>query len=136
MRRGDRSDRPVFVFCGSGGIGRRAGLRIQWGNPWGFESPLSHSSGIAGRADCSAIALPDASFASRRAGPARGRLFQNDIITAVLFPTPRKEVKSVADLQSVLSRAKDGDIVSLQVFNPGVQGAATRVVNIRVGSEK
>lgn len=27
---------------GSGGIGRRAGLRIQWGNPWGFESPLSH----------------------------------------------------------------------------------------------
>src|SRR5688500_12237765 len=29
---------------GSGGTGRRAGLRIQWGNPWGFESPLSHSS--------------------------------------------------------------------------------------------
>ena len=26
----------------SGGIGRRAGLRIQWGNPWEFESPLSH----------------------------------------------------------------------------------------------
>jgi serine protease Do len=70
------------------------------------------------------------------AGPARGRLFQNDVITAVLFPTPRKEVKSVADLQSVLSRAKDGDIVSLQVFNPDVQGAATRVVNIRVGSGK
>jgi len=36
----------------------------------------------------------------------------------------------------VLSRAKDGDIVSLQVFNPDVQGAATRVVNIRVGSGK
>jgi len=70
------------------------------------------------------------------AGPARGRLFQNDVITAVLFPTPRKEVHSVADLQSVLSRAKDGDIVSLQVFNPDVQGAATRVVNIRVGNEK
>ena len=28
--------------CGSGGIGRRAGLRIQWGNPSGFESRLSH----------------------------------------------------------------------------------------------
>ena len=27
---------------GSGGIGRRAGLRIQWGNPSGFESRLSH----------------------------------------------------------------------------------------------
>jgi len=70
------------------------------------------------------------------AGPARGRLFKDDVITAILFPTPRKEVHSVEDLQGVLSRAKDGDIVSLQVFNPGVQGAATRVVNIRVGSEK
>ena len=70
------------------------------------------------------------------AGPARGRLFQNDVITAVLFPTPRKDVHSVADLQAVLSRAKNGDIVSLQVFNPDVQGAATRVVNIRVGNAK
>ena len=70
------------------------------------------------------------------AGPARGRLFKDDIITAILFPTPRKEVHSVEDLQGVLSRAKDGDIVSLQVFNPGAQGVATRVVNIRVGSEK
>ena len=70
------------------------------------------------------------------AGPARGRLFKDDVITAILFPTPRKEVHSVEDLHGVLSRAKDGDIVSLQVFNPGVQGAATRVVNIRVGSEK
>ncbi len=26
----------------SGGIGRRAGFRCQWGNPWEFESPLSH----------------------------------------------------------------------------------------------
>jgi serine protease Do len=68
------------------------------------------------------------------AGPARGRLFPNDVVTAVLFPTPRKEVRSVEDLQSVLSRARDGDIVSLQVFNPDVQQAATRVVNIRVGS--
>ena len=51
-------------------------------------------------------------------GPARGQLFQNDIITAVLFPTPRKEVRAVADLQSILSRAKDGEIVSLLVFNP------------------
>jgi serine protease Do len=70
------------------------------------------------------------------AGPARGRLFPNDVVTAVLFPTPRKEVRSVEDLQSVLSRARDGDIVSLQVFNPDVQQAATRVVNIRVGSTR
>ena len=26
----------------SGGTGRRAGFRFQWGNPWGFESLLSH----------------------------------------------------------------------------------------------
>ena len=31
---------------GSGGIGRRAGLRIQWGNPCGFESRLSHSANM------------------------------------------------------------------------------------------
>jgi len=68
-------------------------------------------------------------------GPAYRRLFPNDVITAVLFPTPRKEVHSVADLQGVLSRAKDGDIVSLQVFNPDVPQAATRVVNIRVGQK-
>jgi hypothetical protein len=26
----------------SGETGRRAGLRIQWGNPWEFKSPLAH----------------------------------------------------------------------------------------------
>jgi hypothetical protein len=28
--------------CESGGIGRRAGLRIQSRKGWGFNSPLSH----------------------------------------------------------------------------------------------
>src|SRR5262249_24113354 len=28
--------------CESGGTGRRAGLRIRWGNPWGVDAPLSH----------------------------------------------------------------------------------------------
>jgi serine protease Do len=70
-------------------------------------------------------------------GPARGRLFRDDIVTAVLFPTPRKEVRSVSDLQGVLSRAKDGDIVSLLVLNPGAQQqSSTRVVNIRVGTDR
>ena len=27
-------------------FGRRAGLRIQWSNPWGFESPLSHGAKV------------------------------------------------------------------------------------------
>ena len=64
-------------------------------------------------------------------GPARNRLFPNDIITAVLFPTPRKEVRSMADLQSVLNRAKDGDYVSLLVFDARLN--TTRVANIRIG---
>ena len=35
---------PVFPLdpCESGEIGRRTRLRIWRGNPWGFESPLSH----------------------------------------------------------------------------------------------
>jgi serine protease Do len=67
-------------------------------------------------------------------GPARNRLFPNDIITAVLFPTPRKEVRSMADLQTVLNRAKDGDYVSLLVFDP--RQNATRVANIRIGGSE
>src|SRR2546425_7941656 len=33
-------------LCDRGGTGRRAGLRILWGNPWGFESLRSHSRGF------------------------------------------------------------------------------------------
>jgi hypothetical protein len=32
----------IIAICESGGIGRRTRLRIWRGNPWGFESPLSH----------------------------------------------------------------------------------------------
>src|SRR5581483_9134917 len=32
----------IIETCESGGIGRRTRLRIWRGNPWGFESPLSH----------------------------------------------------------------------------------------------
>ena len=32
----------LLPICESGGTGIRAGFRILWGNPWGFESPLSH----------------------------------------------------------------------------------------------
>lgn len=35
---------PGQLSRSGGGIGRRAGLRILWGNPWGFDSPLEHSS--------------------------------------------------------------------------------------------
>lgn len=32
---------PESAARASGGIGRRAGLRILWRDPWGFESPLA-----------------------------------------------------------------------------------------------
>src|SRR6266478_7733385 len=32
----------MFDPCESGGTGRRTRLRIWRGNPWGFDSPLSH----------------------------------------------------------------------------------------------
>jgi len=55
-----------------------------------------------------------------------------DVILEVLFPTPKRAVKSVNDLQTALAGLKSGDYVSLlvQSLRPG-QG--TRVVNIRVG---
>ena len=43
-RQGRQYILPVGLNGESGGIGRRAGFRFQWGNPWEFESPLSHQS--------------------------------------------------------------------------------------------
>src|SRR4030042_6522725 len=38
-----KPEKPLILdACESGGTGRRAGLRIQWGNLWGFKSPPSH----------------------------------------------------------------------------------------------
>ncbi|MBX9853934.1 MAG: trypsin-like peptidase domain-containing protein, partial [Gemmatimonadaceae bacterium] len=66
-------------------------------------------------------------------GPARDRLFAgSDIVLAVLYPTPRRDVRTVADLQDILSGLKDGDYVSLlvQSLDPRL---GQRVVNLRVG---
>src|SRR6202035_4848451 len=41
-RRGKPRLYGCFDSCESGEIGRRTRLRIWRGNPWGFESPLSH----------------------------------------------------------------------------------------------
>jgi serine protease Do len=69
-----------------------------------------------------------------QSGPAsHGKLFpQSDVITEILFPGPRRNVRSVSDLQKVLDRLKDGDVVSLSVYS--TQLKQTRVVNVRVGS--
>src|SRR5438132_7749391 len=36
----------IWYCSDRGGTGRRAGLRILWGNPWGFESLRSHPKSI------------------------------------------------------------------------------------------
>jgi serine protease Do len=69
-------------------------------------------------------------------GPAFNKLFPNDIIVAVLYPEPRKDVHSVSDLQDALARVKSGDYVTLLVYTVGAQGQAsqTRVVSLHVGA--
>jgi serine protease Do len=66
-----------------------------------------------------------------RSGVSSGKLFENDIITDVLHPGPRRAVTSVAELQAVLKSLKSGEIVSLYVFNP-LPPQTPRVVNIKM----
>ncbi len=68
-------------------------------------------------------------------GAARQQFFPNgiDIIVEVIYPAPRKAIKSTADLQAVLSKVSDGDYVSLLVYN--AQQQSTRVVSLKVGGE-
>ena len=65
-------------------------------------------------------------------GPAFQKLGPNDVIFQVLYPAPRREIRSAADLQAVLSKLKTGDYISLNVHSLA-QGAGDRVVNIRIG---
>jgi serine protease Do len=84
------------------------------------------------------------------AGPAHNKLAINDIIVAVLYPEPRHDVHTAADLQAALAKSKTGDYVSLLVYRlppqqqfrgqaPGEnQGAAsgnTAVVSLRIGGD-
>jgi Cu/Ag efflux protein CusF len=54
------------------------------------------------------------------------------VIFEVLYPGPRRPVRSVADFQAVLSKLKTGDYISLNVHSLS-QGGGDRVVNIRIG---
>jgi serine protease Do len=66
--------------------------------------------------------------------PAYGKLFQNgDVITEIIYPGPRRPVRSAADLQKALDSLKNGDVISLFVVTVSPQGQSTRVVNVRVG---
>ena len=66
-------------------------------------------------------------------GPARDKIAPGgDIVLEVLYPTPKRAVKSVGDLQAAVGALKEGDYVSLlvQSVDPRV---GQRVVNIRIG---
>src|SRR5687767_1427932 len=48
-------------------------------------------------------------------GPAYSKLIEQDVIFEVLYPAPRRAIRSPADLQNVLSGLKTGDYISLNV---------------------
>jgi serine protease Do len=66
-------------------------------------------------------------------GPADEKLSRNDVITEVLFPTPRRAINTPSDLQQVLSRMKPGDYVSLSVYSLAEPTHSPRIVNLQVG---
>jgi serine protease Do len=67
-------------------------------------------------------------------GASYGKLFeQQDVIFEVLFPAPRRQIRTPAELQAVLSQLKSGDYISLNVHSLAPNGGGDRVVNIRLG---
>jgi serine protease Do len=66
-----------------------------------------------------------------RSSPQRDRWLQNDVLLAVVNPTPRRELRSTSDLQRVLSSAREGSYLSLMVYN--LELGQSRIVNVRVG---
>ena len=64
--------------------------------------------------------------------PARTRLDPGfDVITEIVFPRPRRAVRSVDDLQGVLKGLKEGDVISLTVYN--MRQKDSRLVTLPVG---
>jgi len=56
-----------------------------------------------------------------------------DIIVEVIYPAPRKAVRTAADLQAAVAKVNAGEYVSLLVYN--AQQQSTRVVSVKVGGE-
>jgi len=66
-------------------------------------------------------------------GPADEKLARNDVITAVLYPAPRRAINTPSDLQQVLRTLRDGDYVSLSVYQLSDPSHAPRIVNLQLG---
>ena len=64
---------------------------------------------------------------------ARGKLVDSDVITEVVYPRPRRAVRTVADLQQALAGLKAGDVITLSIFNARQQ--SNRVETIRIGGQ-
>ena len=65
-------------------------------------------------------------------GPSYQKLQRQDVIYELLYPGPRRSIRTPEDLDQVLMRVKDGDYISLNVTTLGQEGSG-RVVNIRIG---
>ncbi|GAC1477961.1 MAG: DegQ family serine endoprotease [Gemmatimonadaceae bacterium] len=64
-------------------------------------------------------------------GPSYRKILERDILVQVLSPEPKRPLRSMADLEQILSKVKDGQYLSLLVYN--VEVGQTRVVNLRIG---
>jgi serine protease Do len=144
---GERIPVEVMRF----GTKKRFDVRLEEANATGRlavtpESPEAATNPSAGKLGLTVEALP-ADIAARlrtngrgvrvadvsEDGPARDKIAAgSDIVLAVLYPTPRRDVRTVGDLQSAVSTLKDGDYVSLllQSMDPRL---GQRVVNLRIG---
>ncbi len=65
-------------------------------------------------------------------GPSYQRLYKNDVVFELLYPGPRRPIRTTADLNQVLQRVRKGEYISLNVATLG-QDNSGRVVNIRIG---
>jgi S1-C subfamily serine protease len=65
-------------------------------------------------------------------GPAHNRLSERDVIVRILNPGPARAVKSVAELERAIGKMKEGEYISLLVYNLADQSRTTNVVSIRI----
>ena len=67
--------------------------------------------------------------------PAEGKVFENDVISAVRFPN-QATIATVADLQRELGKLKSGDYVSILVYRTNPRDGTTQssVANLRIGN--
>ena len=64
-------------------------------------------------------------------GPAFQRLFQSDVIDAVLYPV-RRDIKSKADLDQALAGLKSGQVVTFKLWTYDGRGGSSRTESVRI----